>query len=69
MTVDQAGYDALADKTGYIGAVNNVFTHTLEYSDWNALADNTQYIYNEDGSFYGIAEVKQGFAKLKTKLC
>ena len=25
--------------------------------------------YNEDGSFYGLAEVKGGFAKLKTKLC
>ena len=25
--------------------------------------------YNEDGSFYGIAEVKDGLAKLKTKLC
>lgn len=25
--------------------------------------------YNEDGSFYGIAEVKDGVAKLKTKLC
>ena len=25
--------------------------------------------YNEDGSFYGIAEVLDGVAKLKTKLC
>ncbi len=32
-------------------------------------ADGLYKFYNEDGSFYGIAEVKQGFAKLKTKLC
>jgi tRNA pseudouridine55 synthase len=31
--------------------------------------DGTYKFYNEDGSFYGLAELKNGFAKLKTKLC
>ena len=31
--------------------------------------DGLYLFYNEDGSFYGIAEVKNGLAKLKTKLC
>ena len=31
--------------------------------------DGLYKFYNEDGSFYGLAEVKGGFAKLKTKLC
>ena len=30
--------------------------------------DGLYKFYNEDGSFYGIAEVKAGWAKLKTKL-
>ena len=30
--------------------------------------DGLYLFYNEDGSFYGIAEVKNGLAKLKTKL-
>lgn len=33
------------------------------------VADGLYKFYNEDGSFYGIAEVKEGRAKLKTKLC
>jgi tRNA pseudouridine55 synthase len=36
----------------------------------NADAMDGEYkFYNEDGTFYGIAEVKNGKAKLKTKLC
>jgi len=31
--------------------------------------DGEYKFYNLDGSFYGIAEVKEGQAKLKTKLC
>ena len=31
--------------------------------------DGLYLFYNEDGSFYGIAEVQNGLAKLKTKLC
>ena len=31
--------------------------------------DGLYKFYNDDGSFYGIAEVKDGRAKLKTKLC
>ena len=31
--------------------------------------DGLYRFYNADGSFYGIAEVKSGLAKLKTKLC
>ena len=31
--------------------------------------DGIYKFYNEDGSFYGLAEVNQGLAKLKTKLC
>ncbi len=31
--------------------------------------DGEYKFYNEDGSFYGIAEVQNGKAKLKTKLC
>ncbi|MBR2320088.1 MAG: hypothetical protein IKA50_04820 [Clostridia bacterium] len=50
-TVDQTGYDALADKTGYVGATNNTFTHTLGYAEWNGLADNSLYVYNEDGTY------------------
>ena len=33
------------------------------------VCDGLYKFYNEDGSFYGIAEVKNGWAKLKTKLC
>ncbi len=32
-------------------------------------ADGEYKFYNLDGSFYGVAEVKEGKAKLKTKLC
>ncbi|MBQ8375313.1 MAG: tRNA pseudouridine(55) synthase TruB [Clostridia bacterium] len=32
-------------------------------------SDGLYKFFNADGSFYGIAEVKQGLAKLKTKLC
>lgn len=32
-------------------------------------ADGCYKFYNQDGSFYGIAEVQNGFAKLRTKLC
>ena len=28
-----------------------------------------EYKYYRDGEFYGIAEVKRGYAKMKTKLC
>ena len=31
--------------------------------------DGLYLFYQDDGSFYGIAEVKNGLAKLKTKLC
>ena len=31
--------------------------------------DGLYKFYNQDGSFYGIAEVQKGLAKLKTKLC
>jgi tRNA pseudouridine55 synthase len=31
--------------------------------------DGLYKFYNEDGSFYGLAEVQGGLAKLKTKLC
>ncbi len=31
--------------------------------------DGMYKFYKEDGEFYGLAEVKNGFAKLKTKLC
>ena len=31
--------------------------------------DGLYKFYNADGSFYGIAEVQKGLAKLKTKLC
>ena len=31
--------------------------------------EGTYKFYKEDGEFYGLAEVKNGFAKLKTKLC
>ena len=36
---------------------------------WTDAKDGLYKFYNEDGSFYGIAEVKGGRAKLKTKLC
>ena len=32
-------------------------------------ADGLYKFYNDDGTFYGIAEIKDGKAKLKTKLC
>ena len=35
----------------------------------NGEADGNYKFYNEDGSFYGIAEVQNGLVKLKTKLC
>ena len=35
----------------------------------NFEADGDYKFYNEDGSFYGIARVQDGLAKLKTKLC
>jgi tRNA pseudouridine55 synthase len=54
-------------------------TLTLQTAGWQKIfigvairADEPNGLYkfyNEDGSFYGIAEVKDGFAKLKTKLC
>ncbi len=54
-------------------------TLTLSQKGWQKIfngvsvpaeAENGLYkFYNEDGSFYGLAEVKGGFAKLKTKLC
>lgn len=31
--------------------------------------EGTYKFYKDDGVFYGLAEVKNGFAKLKTKLC
>ena len=36
---------------------------------WTDETDGLYKFYNVDGSFYGIAEVVAGKAKLKTKLC
>ena len=54
-------------------------TLTLQKRGWQKIyngvcvavdeADGLYKFYNEDGSFYGIAQVQNGLAKLKTKLC
>ncbi len=49
-------------QKGWERIFNGVFISTSE-------KDGLYKFYNADGSFYGIAEVKQGRAKLKTKLC